>query len=117
MTYGLKTGFWVRALLRRLNQNGLIAAIARKGDEDAGSIFIVLSDRDGKTAILREQGDTWYRQSFEDNDAESAAMQAATYLDRQKRYDPDLWIIEIDVQDSSHPLENEIGTRRFSHPD
>ncbi|MCX5616221.1 DUF1491 family protein [Bombella sp. TMW 2.2559] len=117
MPYGLKTGFWVRATLRRLNQNGLIAAVARKGDEDAGSIFIVLNGRDGRTAILREQDNTWCRQSFESDDTGSAAMQASAYLERQERYDPDLWIIEIDVRDSTHPLENEIGTRRFSHPD
>lgn len=117
MPYGLKTGFWVRATLRRLNQNGLVALIAHKGDEDAGSIFITLSGRDGRTAVLREQGDTWYRQTFEDGETGSAAMQASAYLDRQKRYDPDLWVIDIDVQDSSQPLEKEIGTRRFSHPD
>lgn len=117
MVYGLKTGCWVRATLRRLNQNGLIAVIAHKGDEDAGSVFIVLNGREGKVAILREQSATWHRQSFEDTDEESAMMQANAYLERQKRYDPDLWIIEIDVQDSAHPLENDIPTRHSSHDD
>lgn len=117
MMYGLKAGFWVRATLRRFNQDGLMAVIAHKGDEDAGSIFIMLTDRQGRIAILQEQGDTWHRQSFEDSEAESALMQASSYMERQKRYDPDLWIIEIDVPDSSTPLEHELGTRRFSHLD
>ncbi|MUH02241.1 DUF1491 family protein [Bombella sp. ESL0387] len=117
MFHGLKTGFWVRATLRHLNQNGLMAVLVRKGDEDAGSVFIMLNGRDGRIAILREQGATWLRQTFEDSDTESAMMQANTYLERQKRYDPDLWIMEVDVPDSTHPLEHDITTRRFSHED
>ncbi|OOL18263.1 hypothetical protein AL01_05520 [Bombella intestini] len=117
MFYGLKTGFWVRATLRHLNQNGLVAVLAHKGDEDAGSVFIVLNGRDGKIAVVREQGATWHRQAFEDNGEESAMVQATAYLERQKRYDPDLWIIEVDVLDSAHPLENEMPTRRFSRDD
>ncbi len=114
MPYGLKSGFWVRATLRRLNQNGLIAAILHKGDEDAGAIFITLADRQGKVSILREDGSSWQRQNFQDNDTASAAMQVNDYLERQKKYDPDLWIIEIDVADSSHPLEKELSSRRFT---
>lgn len=117
MMYGLKAGFWVRATLRRLNQEGLIAVVAQKGDEDAGSIFIILTDRQNRIAILREQGDTWHRQSFEDTETASAAMHATDYMERQKRYDPDLWIIEIDVPDSTAPLETKLGTRRFNNLD
>ena len=114
MAYGLKSGFWVRATLRRLNQNGLIAAIVHKGDEDAGAIFITLADRHGKASILREDGTSWQRQNFQDSDTASAAMQVYDYLERQKKYDPDLWIIEIDVADSTHPFEKELPSRKLA---
>ncbi len=113
MFFGLKTGFWIRATLRRLNQNGLTAAIAQKGDEDAGSIFIVLASKDGHRAILQEQDTHWHRQEFHSTETETAAQQTTQYLERQKNIDPDLWIIEIDVTDITYPLEKELGTRRF----
>ncbi|MUG89694.1 DUF1491 family protein [Bombella sp. ESL0385] len=113
MVHGLKSGFWIRATLRRLNQNGLIAVIAHKGDEDAGSIFIILTARDGQTAILQEDDTSWHRHNFTATATESTLQQAMHYLERQKRFDPDLWIIEIDVPDITHPLEKELGTRRI----
>lgn len=92
----LKTGLWVRALLRRFSQECTDAVLLKKGDEDAGSVLVVLATTQGDYAVLREQaGQTkyWQRHDFKTNSPSYADVLA--YLERQKHYDPDLWIIEL----------------------
>lgn len=102
----LKTGLWVRAVLRRISSDGTSAMVLKKGDEDAGAVLIVLADRSGGTGVLREDGTSWARV-----DATDAASVDA-YLERQKKYDPDLWIIELEMRDVSQPIERTLGSRR-----
>lgn len=115
MSTRLKTGLWVQALLRRAGQDGSSAMLLRRGDEDAGTVLVVLMDRTGNLAVLREAGaqaDTdgsgWTRVDIETTDALS------TYLDRQTRYDPDLWIIEIEVRDIAVPAGSILEKRYAS---
>ncbi|GAJ28434.1 DUF1491 family protein [Acidomonas methanolica] len=111
MTARLKAGLWVRALLRQTAMQGHSAMVLRRGDEDAGAVIVVLIDRAGGLAVLREQaafGEDeagWTRVEV----ADQAALDA--YLDRQRRYDPDLWVIELEVPAVSDPVEGTLGTR------
>ncbi|MXV43833.1 DUF1491 family protein [Saccharibacter sp. 17.LH.SD] len=114
MSLSLKSGFWIRALLRRFDQNGDSAMIVHKGNDDAGSIFIILRDRSNNMVVLQEYGSSWRRHHFDTNDDETRPIeeQVDTYLQRQKKYDPDLWIIELGVRDISRPLEYSLGSRK-----
>ncbi|KXV00756.1 hypothetical protein AD929_09155 [Gluconobacter potus] len=103
----LKTGLWVRAVLRRISSDGTSAMVLKKGDEDAGAVLIVLADRSGGTGVLREDGNGWARVDATD----PAGVDA--YLERQKKYDPDLWIIELEMRDVSQPIERTLGSRRL----
>lgn len=111
--FGLKSGFWIRATLRRLNQEGTPALIVQKGDEDAGSIFITLTDPSGQRVVLQEHGSSWRRHEFNTHDTpHSPEQDVFSYLERQKRYDPDLWIIEVDVKNCADPFEKTLGSRK-----
>ncbi|MXV35602.1 MULTISPECIES: DUF1491 family protein [unclassified Saccharibacter] len=110
--FGLKSGFWIRATMRRLNDEGTPALIVQKGDEDAGSIFITLTDPSGSRVILQEQGTSWRRHEFDHDETQNASEKADLYLERQKRYDPDLWIIEVDVKNCADPFEKSLGSRK-----
>ncbi|GBR43629.1 MULTISPECIES: DUF1491 family protein [Gluconobacter] len=103
----LKTGLWVRAVLRRISSDGTSAMVLKKGDEDAGAVLIVLTDRSGGLGVLREDGSDWARVDAHD----PASVDA--YLERQKKYDPDLWIIELEMRDVSQPVERTLGSRRL----
>ena len=103
----LKTGLWVRAVLRRIASDGTSAMVLKKGDEDAGSVIVVLIDRNGGTAVLREDGGGWTRAVV------SGPMELTDYLDRQKRYDPDLRVVELEAQDVWQPVERTLGSRRL----
>ncbi|GBR51380.1 hypothetical protein AA106555_0525 [Neokomagataea thailandica NBRC 106555] len=101
----LKTGLWVRATLRRFNDAGSSAMVLNKGDEDAGAVLIVLEDTARNQVILREDGSAWVRTNLLNDETINE------YLMRQMRYDPDLWVIEINVPDCSVLIEKDLGSR------
>ena len=94
----LRTELRVQAWLRRCAAAGLMATVARKGDADAGALFIKLNRfRDGCevfSGTLDGQGrPAWMRAIGPEPVAE---RDADGYLARQAQYDPDLWVVEIE---------------------
>lgn len=94
----LKTHVWVNALIRRCDQAARPAVIRRKGDPDAGAVLIKL-DRFAAGAVVLAQARTadgapaWTRVTGPDPVADDLAEAA---IARQRRFDPDLWLIEIE---------------------
>lgn len=84
----LSTDIWVGALIRRIELEGSFAYIARKGDARAGAVILkVLNLRSYETRLYRpESDDVWRRVAAPGDD----------YIERQVRYDPDLWVVEIE---------------------
>jgi hypothetical protein len=97
------SGLLVSSLLRRVAAEGGHGAVLSRGDATAGAILLVLAYR-GVTRRLVERGmvaDGGYGwlpagpQSFDD----PAAL--PDYLDRRRRNDPDLWVVELDAPDDA----------------
>ncbi len=84
----LSTDIWVSALIRRIELAGSFAYIARKGDPRAGTVLLkVLNLRTYETRLYRPESDElWRRVATADDD----------YITRQVRYDPDLWVVEVE---------------------
>jgi hypothetical protein len=84
----LSTDIWVGALIRRVELAGSFAYLARKGDPRAGAVILkVLNLRTYETWFYRpETDDLWRRVANADD----------SYIERQVRYDPDLWVVEIE---------------------
>jgi hypothetical protein len=96
----LKAGIFVRALIRRVEVGGASAYVVRKGTEEAGAVYLKLSRLDGTYTILeqvrRGEGDlAWMKPIGDAIDDE----RAKAYFDKQVRFDPDLWIVEIEYRD------------------
>ncbi|MBB5518265.1 DUF1491 family protein [Amphiplicatus metriothermophilus] len=97
----LKTEIRVAAHLRRAQAAGAFAHIARKGDPDAGAIAVkVFMGRleTGPVARLfiqsrNEMGETIWREPF---DGPVPEERADDWLARERRIDPDLWIVEVE---------------------
>jgi hypothetical protein len=49
----LKASIWISAYLRRLNAIPVPAAVTRRGDPDAGAIFIKINTLDGNAQVFR----------------------------------------------------------------
>jgi hypothetical protein len=93
----IKTAIQIKAIIRRAEVAGAQAFLIRRGQEDAGALFLKLSRLDGTFMILnqarRGDGELIWTKPLGENVDESAASQ---YLEKQLRFDPDLWILEIE---------------------
>jgi hypothetical protein len=93
----LKAGIFVRALIRRAEVAGAAAFVVRKGSEEAGAIFLKIARLDGTSLVLsqarRGEGElVWVKPLGDAVDDEKAR----SYFDKQMKFDPDLWIVEIE---------------------
>lgn len=100
----LSTDFWVGALLRRVEQGGGFGYIAHKGDAKAGGVIIkVINLMTRQGYLLREaqtpDGAVWMRPIRSDDEAD-----IDTYLKKQIKFDPDLWVVEIEDREGRHFL-------------
>jgi hypothetical protein len=97
VTDRLASGVFVAALLRRVAAEGGFGTVLFRGDATAGSIAIVTRDR-GETRLIERVmavagGYEW---------REAAVGDAIDgWIERARRHDPDLWIIELDIPDAA----------------
>ncbi len=76
---------------------GAQAFVVRKGAEEAGAIFLKISKLDGSCTVLNQARDgagelIWARPLGEASDE----AKVSAYLERQIKFDPDLWVLEIE---------------------
>lgn len=97
------TELFVSALLRRVNSAGGMAVLGRKGTAEAGAVFIKFRHGDGRYDLLAPAPQAVY--GGEGEEGERAFQMVATNADemdvdarigRERNWDPDLWIIEIE---------------------
>ncbi|HTQ15389.1 MAG TPA: DUF1491 family protein [Rhizomicrobium sp.] len=97
MTPRLKAGIFVRALIRRAEVAGAFAAVARKGAEESGAILLRIARADGTSLVLdqarRGEGELVWVKPLGDAAADDKVR---AFFERQIRFDPDLWIVEIE---------------------
>lgn len=91
----------VAGLLRRAEAAGDFATVLRKGDEDRGSILVLISSRGRHIACLERMvtldGEYQWRRS---GPAESAgSIEIAAFLQKRARFDEDYWAVELDIAD------------------
>ncbi|MDG2243035.1 MAG: DUF1491 family protein [Rhodospirillaceae bacterium] len=94
----LKTRVWVQAFLRRLEVDGYMAALLSRGDDDAGAVLVKVNRfSDGcrvYTQVRNELGElAWLSGTGSDLVLET---DAEAYIDRQRKYDADIWVIEVE---------------------
>ena len=94
----LVSSILVAALLRRAEAEGGFGTIIARGDATAGSIAVVLTERGANPRYLERllQPDGRYAwQEARQSVAGEGELQAL--IDRRRRFDPDLWIVELDI--------------------
>ncbi len=103
----LKAGIWVAAYLRRLEALAIPAFVVSKGDETAGAVLVKCATLDGKARAFQRSFDpmtgarTWMVLAEGDESEVDAAVA------RQRRFDPDLWVIEVEDREGRHLLGEE----------
>jgi hypothetical protein len=101
----------VGALRRRVEAAGGHATVLTKGDEISGAVLLALADR-GIVHGLRERGLApdgsycWVEAGPEDA---GDPQTVAEYLERRRKFDPDIWVVEIDLDEPEAWLADFIG--------
>ena len=113
----LKSGIWVAAYLRRCSVEGAFAAVRRRGAEEAGAIFIKISKQDRTAALYGPAPQTAFEDAQPAERMFSIVMGAGTpasdidvetRLVREIRFDPDVWIIEVEDRDGRNFLDSNV---------
>ena len=107
----LKANIWISAYIRRLNAIPVSAMVTRRGDPDAGAIYIKVNSLDGCAQILRptiagpafDSRDRFWTPALSEGAREERAADA--YLTRQAEFDSDMWVIEIEDRQGRHFLD------------
>ena len=100
----LKSGIWVAAYIRRCQIEGAQAMLRRRGADEAGAVFIKISRLDGTAEVYgpapqtafdeARPADRAFVRSLKSEAAPEADAEA--YLARQIKFDPDIWIVEVE---------------------
>ena len=101
----LTTRFWVDAYLARLRLEGVPAFVVAHGDDGGGAVLVKLSTLDGKAVLFQRSFDleTGARVWVELASGPDAEVDAAA--GRQRSFDPDLWVIEVEDRAGRHLLD------------
>lgn len=108
----LKSVIWAKAYIRRCSVAGASAFVVRHGDDDAGAIYIKVTQAIGQAALYgpapggldSDQGDRhWSLHLAPDENAEQVID---AYLARQYAFDRDIWVIEVEDREGRHFLDN-----------
>ena len=87
--------------MRRVTGAGDFAAVLRKGDADRGAIMLAVTSRGVHRALLErvltaEGSYSWQTSGPKES---SSSAEIADFLARRARFDPDSWLIELDIAD------------------
>ncbi|MTW17099.1 DUF1491 family protein [Rhodoplanes serenus] len=109
----LKSGIWVAAYIRRCGVEGVFAAVRRRGAEEAGAIFVVVNRLDGTADLYgpapqsafddERPADRAFSRVLGDAPAAESAVEA--FIARESRFDPDVWVVEIEERSGRHFLD------------
>ncbi len=103
----LTAEFWVHAYLARLRFQEIPAFVVAHGDDTAGAVLIKLNTLNGRAAAFQRSFDlmSGERKWVELSSGEEADVDAA--ITRQRSFDPDLWVIEVEDRRGRHLLGEE----------
>ncbi|MBB3872032.1 DUF1491 family protein [Brevundimonas mediterranea] len=105
----LSSDLWVSALIRRAEIEGAYATVVKKGDDRAGSVIVKAYDTSTRTAKLYTEAfgtdgeRLWIQPVVSDSESELDA-----YIARQRGYDPDLWVVEIEDKQGRHFITEKV---------
>jgi hypothetical protein len=113
----LKSAIWVAAYIRRCNGVGAYAVVRRRGAEEAGAIFVKLNRLDGTAELYgpapqsafddARPSDRMFSASIPGQPAPEEKIEER--LTKEVRFDPDVWIVEVEDRAGRHFLDRLAG--------
>ena len=89
----------VSGLVRQIETEGGFATILNKGDAEGGALMLIVSSRGRYIACLERilgiSGRYEWRHTGPPESSGSDELQS--FLAKRTRFDPDLWVVELDI--------------------
>ena len=110
----LKSGIWAAAYLRRCQVEGAFAAVRRRGAEEAGAVFIIINRLDGTATLYGPAPQSAFDEAQPADRMFSTVLgggkpvpeaEIEARLAREIRFDPDVWILEVEDRAGRHFLD------------
>ena len=101
----LASGIWVGAYRARLGALGFPVYVVAKGDETAGAVLVKLSTLDGEAQAFHRLVDLMTGTRRWDLLAEGDEREVDETIRKQRGFDPDLWVIEVEDARGRHLLD------------
>ena len=101
----LGAGFLAGACLNAAASLGKPAVALRRGDPDAGVIFVKVLSRSGEAVLFGQAIDTDGESAWRQIAGPAAEADIDARIDREARIDRDLWALEILDDALEHPLK------------
>ena len=107
----LRTDIWIAAQVRLCDLAFIPCVVSRRGDPIAGAVLLKLNNLGSGCVVFSQTRDmegalTWLRSTGKDPVPETDADQ---YIARQAKYDPDIWVIEIEDKDGRYEMPGPIS--------
>lgn len=103
----LTARFWVDAYLARLRFQDIPAFVVAHGDDTGGAVLVKLNTLDGQAVLFQRSFDlmTGDRRWIELAKGVEADVDGA--VSRQRGFDRDLWVIEVEDRAGRHLLDED----------
>ena len=103
----LSARFWVDAYLARLRLHDIPAFVVAHDDDTGGAVLVKLNTLNGSAVLYQRSFDlmsdtrVWAELAAGDEAEVDAAIA------RQRGFDPDLWVIEVEDREGRHLLDQD----------
>ena len=103
----LTADIWVAAYLTRLRLVEIPAFVVQRGDATAGAVLVKLNTLDGQACCYQRSFDlmTGARKWMVLTEGPEPDVDAS--IAKQRSFDPDLWVIEVEDKSGRHLLDQE----------
>lgn len=101
----LAAGVWVSAYLTRLGLANIPAYVVAHGDDTAGAVLVKCARLDGTAQLFAREWDLTTDLRSWQRTADGAEREIDEAIRRQRDFDPDLWVIEIESRDGTTLLD------------
>jgi hypothetical protein len=100
----LTAEFWVQAYLARLRFQEIPAFVVSHGDDTAGAVLVKLNTLDGQAIAFQRSYDLMSGERQWIELAKGDEREVDVSVRKQREFDPDLWVIEVEDRQGRHLL-------------
>jgi hypothetical protein len=103
----LTSDIWVAAYRKRLELAGIPAFVVTRGDATAGAVLVKLNTLDGQAKVFMRSFDLTTGARKWEAFVNGPETEADLWIGRQREFDMDLWVIEVEDRAGRHMLDEE----------